>query len=267
MIERINLARDALNRAYQAVSAAALTAVRPIYRNVGTRPDPLGTVTFVEVDGIDYILTAAHVVDHHQAHTLYIGHERFQDMTLTFRTSVAPGGDRTKDRWDFAFARADSIWREHGIIPLDISQLPALDDGLILTAVGYPNSANRKIDHHGRRIQSTQRRYASLRLPSGHPIYAALGIEHDTHVAISRDPKYAISHGKRVNTFEPRGMSGGVFFGMPDVQHAAVVIFGGEPTIFPAALIIERSDQHRALFGPALYVIADQIREQSNTSL
>jgi len=263
IIQMTDLARDALHRANIAVSAAALTAVRPIYRNIGTRPDHLGTVTFVEVDGVDYILTAAHVVDHHEAHTLYIGHRRLQDITLTFRMTAAPDGVRSNDRWDFAFAKADSIWREHGIIPLDISQLPALDDAMILTAVGYPNSANRKIDHQFRRIRPTQRRYASLRLPSDHPIYAALPIAHNTHVAISRDSRYAMSDGKRVSTFEPRGMSGGVFFGMPNVQRAAVVVFGGEPTIFPAGLIIEKNDQHRALFGPALSVIADQIRAQS----
>lgn len=263
MIKKTDPAQDALKRAYRAVSAVALTAVRPIYRNVGTRLDPLGTVTFVEVDGIDYILTAAHVVDHHEAHSFYIGHRRFQDMTLTFRTTLAPGGDRSKDHWDFAFARADPRWREDGIIPLDISWLPRLSDELILTAVGYPISANRKSEHRARRIQATQRSYSSMRLPSDHPIHAALAIDHDTHVAVNRDPKYAVLAGRRVKTFEPRGMSGGIFFGLPDVQHAAVVIFEGEPTIFPAALIVEKSDKHRALAGPTLQVVADQIREQS----
>jgi hypothetical protein len=263
IIQMRDLAREALNRANAAVSAAALTSVRPIYRNIGTRPDHLGTVTFVEVDGADYILTAAHVIDHHEAHTLYIGHKRLQDISLTFRTTAAPDGDRSKDRWDFSFAKADPVWRENGIIPLDIGQLPDLDDALIFTAVGYPNSANRKFDHQSRRIQPTQRRYASLRLPEDHEIYTALPIAHNTHVAISRDGRYAITDGKKVSTFEPRGMSGGVFFGMLDVHRAAVAFFGAEPTIFPAGLIIEKNDKHRALFGPALSVIADQIRAES----
>jgi hypothetical protein len=259
-IDPKDLARDALNRANAAVSAAALAAVRPIYRNIGAKPDHLGTVTFVEVDGRDYILTAAHVVDHHKDHTLYIGHKRLQDLTLTFRTTVAPSGDRLLDRWDFSFAQADPAWREGGIVPLDISNLPLLDEGLLLTAVGYPNSANRKMNHQSAQIRPAQRRYASQRLPFDHPIYEALGIGHDTHVAISRNPKHALVDGKRVNAFEPRGMSGGVFFGLPDVRTARVTLFGGVPRIFPAGLIIEKSDPHRALFGPALAVVADQIR-------
>jgi hypothetical protein len=265
IIDPKDLARDALNRANAAVSHRALVAVRPIYRNIGTRPDHLGTVTFVEVDGRDYILTAAHVVDHHEKHTLYIGHQRLQDLTLTFRTTVAPDGDRLKDRWDFSFAQADPAWRENGIVPLNISNLPALEDRLLLTAVGYPNSANRKINHQAAQIQPTQRRYASQRLPSDHPIYDALGISHDTHVAIRRNAKHALMDGKKVKAFEPRGISGGVFFALPDVHKPQVTVFGGIPSIFPAGLIIEKCDRHQALFGPTLAVIADQIRVATRT--
>jgi hypothetical protein len=264
IINPIDLARDALNRANAVVSQAALAAVRPIYRNIGTKPDHLGTVTFVEVDGQDYILTAAHVVDHHEKHTLYVGHQGLKDLTLTFHTTVAPDGNRLKDRWDFSFAQADPTWRENGIVPLDISSLRALQDGLLLTAVGYPNSANRKIDHKAAQIRPTQRRYASQRLPSTHPIYEAVAISYDTHVAISRDNKYAMMDGKKVKAFEPRGMSGGVFFGLPDVSSVEVKVFGEPPTIFPAGLIIEKCDRHRALFGPSLSIIADQIRNATS---
>jgi hypothetical protein len=258
-----DLARNALDRANELVSAAALKAVRPIYRNVGTRPEHLGTVSFVEVDEIDYILTAAHVLDDHETHTLYIGHTRLQDITLTFRSTSAPGGDRLNDHWDFAFAKADSAWREQGIVPLAIGH-PVIEEAAIFTAVGYPNSANRKVDVQKRQIRPTQRRFSSTRLGADHPIYEDLGIAFDTHAAISRDPKYAISNGKRVKTFEPRGMSGGIIFGLSNVHSASVVVFGDEPVIFPAGLITDRSDRHRALFGPALTVIADQIRAQSD---
>lgn len=260
MVETMqSFARDALTRANAAVSAAALSAVRPIYRNIGTRPEHLGTVTFVELDGQDYILTAAHVVDHHKAHTLYIGNERLQDLTLTFRATKAPGGDRSKDPWDFAFATADPAWREHGIMPLSIGNLPSLDDALVFTAVGYPNSANRKVDHQSHRIEPTQRRHASLRLPRDHHVYSALPITPDTHVAISRE-KYGIYGGQRVRAFEPRGMSGGAFFGLLDVHMADVAVSGRQPAIFPAGLITERRAEHRAMFGPSFAVIANQIR-------
>lgn len=260
-----DLAREALNRANAAVSDAALAAVRPIYRNIGKRPDHLGTVTFVEVDGRDYILTAAHVVDNHEEYTLYIGHQTLQDLTLTFRTTVAPNGDRLRDRWDFSFARADPSWRKNGIVPLDISNLPVLEDGLFLTAVGYPNSANRKIDHKAEQITPTQRRYSSQRLPLDHPIYETVNIGHDTHLAINHNHKYSVMDGKKVKTFNPRGMSGGVFFGLPDVHRSQVALLGGKPSIFPAGLIIERCGRHKALFGPVLAVIADQIRVESKT--
>src|SRR4051794_8534638 len=96
------LIRDAINRANDMAATVAKAAVRPIYRNIGTRPDHLGTVTFVTVDGEDYIVTAAHVVDHHKEHTLYIGHQRLQDLTLTFHTTQAPDDDRARNRWDFS---------------------------------------------------------------------------------------------------------------------------------------------------------------------
>lgn len=260
IIQPADLAREALNKANAAVSRRALTSVRPIYRNLGHRPDHLGTVTFVEVDGRDFILTAAHVVDNHTEHTLYIGHRRLQDLTLTFHTTVAPNGDRLKDHWDFSFAEADPAWRESGIVPLDISDLPVLENGLLLTAVGYPNSSNRKIDHKAAKITPTQRRYSSQRLPPDHPLYQRASIAHESHVAISHNSKHAMMDGQKVRAFAPRGMSGGVFFGLPDVHQTRVTLDGGEPSIFPAGLIIERCDKHQALFGPMLAVIADQIR-------
>ncbi|MEE4213048.1 MAG: hypothetical protein V2I43_27700 [Parvularcula sp.] len=266
IIQPADLAREALSKANAAVSRRALTSVRPIYRNLGPRPEHLGTVTFVEVDGQDFILTAAHVVDNHREHTLYIGHQTLQDLTLTFHTTVAPNGDRLRDRWDFSFAKADPVWRESGIVPLGISDLPVLEDGLILTAVGYPNSSNRRIDHKAGKIIPTQRRYTSQRLPPDHPLYQRASIAHETHVAISHNSKHAMMDGQKVRAFEPRGMSGGVFFGLPDVHKTRVILEGGEPSILPAGLIIERCGTHRALFGPMLTVIADQIRVATRAS-
>jgi hypothetical protein len=215
MFDLINPVRDALNRANERVSKIALKAVRPLYRNIGTKPNHLGTVTFVKVDGADYVLTAAHVIDHHTSHTLFIGHNGLQPVTLTFRTTVGPGGNRTKDRWDFSFAKVDSAWRGAGIEPLDLSNLPALGDTRLFTAVGYPTSANRKYNPTKRTIRPTQRRYASARLAADHPFYKELGVSHATHIAIIRDGRFSMSGGTRVNAFEPRGMSGGIFFGFP----------------------------------------------------
>jgi hypothetical protein len=260
LVSPTELARAAVEKGNEAVSRAALAAVRPLYRNVGSKPEQIGTVTFVSVDGSDYILTAAHVVDHHKASTLHIGHSRLQDLTLSFRSTVAPNGDRLKDRWDFAFAHADPQWRENGIVPLDISDIPDMKEALIFTVVGYPNSSNKRVNHKERSIRPTQRRHSSLRLPATHPVYATLRISFDTHLAIGRDPKQAVSGDEIVRPFEPRGMSGGLIFGLLNAHKASTILFDFQPIVFPAALFIERCEKHRALFGPSLRIIADEIR-------
>ena len=252
--------RDAMIDVEQLVARLACASVRPIYRDKGLRPEQVGTGSFVEVDGRDYLVTAAHVVDHHQAHTLFVGQRKLVGVTLTFHSTVAPGGNRAADKLDFAFAPLDVSWRAMGIKPIPLSTLFDREDAPLYSAIGFPNSRNRKYNPVKNTVRPTVRQFISS--PVDDPAaFEAIGLARDVHLALRRDPKYALSRGSRVIPFEPRGMSGGLIFGLYGVQAPRVLAGLDHPLVVPEAIVTERSAEHHLLLGTRLVTIVNAIRQ------
>lgn len=251
--------REALVDVEKSVARRARASVRPIYRNKGLRPEQLGTCSFLEIDGADYLVTAAHVVDNHRSNTLFVGQRALIGITLTFRSTVPPAGKRANDKLDFGFARLDGSWRNHGIEPMAVSALIDRDDALLYSAIGYPNSRNRKYNPVKSTVRPTVRQFISS--PVNDPAaFAAIGLSPDVHLALRRDPKYALSGGARVNPFEPRGMSGGMIFALYGMHSIDVVAGLKKPLVVPEAIVTERNVEHKLLFGTRLVSIIDTIR-------
>lgn len=257
--------RDALVDVEQFVARRARASVRPIYRNKGLRPEHLGSCSFLEVDGSDYLVTAAHVIDSHEQHTLFVGQRKFVGITLTFRSTVPPAGKRAKDKIDFAFAPLDDSWRRRGIEPIPVSALVERVKAPLYSALGYPNSRNRKYNPVKGTVKPTARQFISN--PVEDPAaFAEIGLSPNVHLALRRDPKYALSRGTRVTPFEPRGMSGGMIFGLYGVQSPAVLAGLESPLVVPEAIVTERSAKHKLLFGTRLSSIIDAIRRDVGAS-
>lgn len=251
--------RDALVDLEHFVAQRARASVRPIYRNKGLRPEQLGTCSFLEIDGADYLVTAAHVIDNHEDHTLFVGQGEFVGITLTFRSTVPRAGKRANDKIDFAFAPLDGSWRERGIEAIPVSDLIDRADAPLYSAIGYPNSRNRKYNPVKNTVKPTVRQFISN--PVDDPAaFAAIGLSPDVHLALRRDPKYALSGGVRVKPFEPRGMSGGMIFALYGVQSLDVIAGLKPPLVVPEAIVTERSAEHKLLFGTRLVSIIDTIR-------
>src|ERR1700678_2181519 len=98
------LSRALVDRWTYAVGEQFLSAVRPIYTiKASGIPDQDGSCVLVQVAGIRYALTAAHIVDQLPARRLYIGGQKeFVEITGECLATPKPEGDRNKDHYDFA---------------------------------------------------------------------------------------------------------------------------------------------------------------------
>ena len=104
--------RQSLTKLETLVLSHARPCVRPVYQDTGTRPEQIGTCTFVEIDGTDYLVTAAHVIDAHRDRSLFVGQGQLIPLNARFHSTAAPRG---MDKLDFGFAALAPSWREAGM--------------------------------------------------------------------------------------------------------------------------------------------------------
>ncbi len=97
-IQTINeISRDILNEWSENARARYRDAVRPIYGATGKGdPDHIGSCILLEVDGEQFLLTAAHVLDHNQNTSLYLGGDELILLQFEALATIAPSGIEIK---------------------------------------------------------------------------------------------------------------------------------------------------------------------------
>jgi hypothetical protein len=129
-------------------------AVRPIYgSNDRGLAVHIGSCTLLDVGGTRLVLTAAHVIDDSEFTNLYIaGGDKLVVLEADFMATTPPGGDRQKDRHDFAIAKlSPTTVTELGNVRYlsepEILRRAMPTEGHCYVPLGYPSSKNKEIDH------------------------------------------------------------------------------------------------------------------------
>jgi hypothetical protein len=230
--------------------------MRPVHVLEHGKLLPVGTVSFVELDGSAYLLTAAHVLDELEGRDWGIALKGDYQTQLEFKKVIPQNNRREDDRWDFAFAMLDDGWRKLGIAPIKLDQLIDSDAISVCVLAGYPASKNRlKMNT----IQPEMRSYTTVRVPSADNRYQAIGVEAKTHLMAFFDGKSSFIDGNRVSTFSPLGMSGGLVFGWTESE-VAYLKLGIAAPMRPVALVVERKENHGVVLKPSLQTIASEVR-------
>ena len=255
-------AREALQRAKDQIVQLGKAACRPIYRSSDGEPEHVGSGTFISINEKDYFLTAAHVLDKVGGESFFVGQDTTLPINLTVHSTTAPDGNRELDKRDFAFAQVGDFWRDQGIVPLQFDLLRQFHTPLY-SAFGWPCAKNRKrsINSQANTIRPTCRQFLSNEIGLSDAL-AKEGFSNEHHLVMHR-PKFSEIDGVKVKTFEPRGMSGGVIFGIGKAHKATVLAGVEEAVVFPAAIVIEKHLPGEALIGVRLSTIARAISQQA----
>lgn len=262
LITTKDAAKEAVEKAIDAMNEIGKAACRPIYRGTQEHLEQWGSGTFLEIGGADYFVTAAHVLDGHKEAGLFIGQNGLQPIELDLSATVAPDGNRECDKFDFAFAKVDQNWRELGIKPLIFDPM-RLYDCQILSAFGWPNSRNRQrsINKVERSIRPTCRQFVSGGVSASASLQRE-GFSDQNHVIMHRS-KYGVVEGRKVRNFEPKGMSGGIIFGLPNAHKPEVLAGQIDAKVVPIGIVIEKNADNKALIGTRISVIAEAIAKRA----
>lgn len=189
-------------------------AVVPIYGSKHNgRPVHIGSAILLDINSTKVLLTAAHVVDANQFTTLYVGGgATLEPLDGEFSVTKAPSG-RDRDHYDFAFhaipqeLAAKLNGRFVGLGEIASSAQPS--GGRYYTALGYPNSKNRKYNPVKNSIKARLFAYSSVHMIDA-DIASNLPGDGAHHIFMTYDKRSRDEHGIVVNSTAPKGMSGGV---------------------------------------------------------
>lgn len=185
---------------YNAVIKKHLKSVRHIYGVDGEgRPYPIGTCVLLEVDGLHYIVTAAHVIDHNKDTTLFMNNDK-GGVPLTGNFSIISSPKKEVD-FDVAFLPLNAeIEKEMGdcVFLKEDEVIKDLFGFNHFMAFGYPKSRN-KPNHATKTITSQAYPYINKHLRQK-------GV---FHYLKYQDINFDENGKKFSNAVEPDGMSGG----------------------------------------------------------
>jgi hypothetical protein len=247
-------------------------SVRPVYRNNNAEPLPvhIGTCLLLSIDGIPVIATAAHILDQVSKHTLYVagppGTNPVKPVPVlggSAAVTLAPDGNRDLDHFDIAMWRplpgsVDALGNVHFIRESQISRDSEQTENRLYTALGYPVSRNKKaIDHAAKKIDTHISMYTANVEPM--PALAEkLGVSISTHLFQSFKKSSFTNDGERVNTFGPRGLSGGAFLDLG--EFTSPESYERDPNALLSGMVIEYHREHDALVAVKIGVVINTIR-------
>ena len=266
----IKLFRDGLREHMEKAASEAkkkfASAIRPIYA-AGKEGKPvfIGSCILLEIEGSNYLLSAAHVIDQAKSHTIYVGGEvNLVLLEGDFVQSVAPNGVRSEDHYDFAWIRlADDFSIALGNVKFieesEISQNRIEPKGRIYMAVGYPRSKNKKANPTTRRLRPKLGSYYSTWtvLPD---LYSELGLSGSDHITIVHGYLSRNYNGNIVNSFGVWGMSGGALIDLGQMNRLEDMV--GEKVFdgILAGLLIEKYEEYSAILSTKINLIIDNMK-------
>jgi hypothetical protein len=265
--------RDHFNDCVDAVAAKMARSVRPIYASdEDGKPDLVGSCVLVEIESRKYVVSAAHVTDWTETHGVFVsGAAGTQPVQIlgSLNSTKKPAEGREKDKYDFAFwevhpERLEELGDVRFLKESEFSSSASFAPTQRHVALGYPLSKNKdQIDHWNRKLKAVFSKYSG-KVTSNPALCDELGVSGDDHLFLGYEKLGLDSTGKKVNTFSPRGMSGGalVDLGIPrgsDVL-SGVAKCDGEL----AGVIVEKNAKHKALVCTRIDTIARVIRGHAN---
>ena len=201
------------------------------------------------------MLTAAHIIDDHKDTGLYVGGDkRLIVLDGAFSSTLAPGGDRNLDHFDFSVSTvSDELEKSLGnasYIPSEFFSRGRRQDRkhAMYACVGYPNSQNKEM--------STTRREVAVRLWT----HTSPGRSTDGHLSIDF-PKYAenMDGTKRTST-HPRGTSGGPVFYLGDFGDPGTYWVDSSFQPMFEGIVVEKPVGGRALRAVKIAVIISALQ-------
>ena len=223
-------------------------------------PCPVGSGVLISIEGRNWIVTAAHVLDEAEFGNLYLGGER--DLLILegdfFKSSLPPTG-RKDDRIDLGYVCVDSVSdglsKNFCFLPeFHTETTHQTEEGRNYLFTGYP--------HKGVKLKKPERKVAPL-LHSfeskGIELlrYGAMGLDPRAHIAIGFNAKRAKNRDGKIETpKDQRGTSGGGVWiaGSGSVGTADVV-----PRL--VGLVIEHRRSEKALVATKIGPLISKIRE------
>lgn len=265
-IQTINeISRDVLNERSEAARARYKGAVRPIYGATGKGdPDHIGSSILLHLAEGHFLLTAAHVLDHNQSTSLYLGGDEFMLLEFEALATAAPGGNRDEDHADFAIAplNPELLAKLTGatfITQNEISSYAGPAEGRVYSCIGYPNSKNKPNPYKGKKVTPMIGTYSSVGRPSA--MLPAIASDQD-HILVDHDAKFSRDeNGRRVSSIALPGFSGGAIIDLGRIS-ADSIASPPEPKL--AALLIEAHAKEKVILGTRLTTILEAVRKRAS---
>ena len=264
-------------RSDQAFKDFRLT-VRPIYALHGPGPNPRlqhwGTGVLLRIDGRAVMATAAHVLDPISCGVpMFIsGPVGTHPVPITgglIRATPMPPGGRDHDHHDSAFwTMPDEVVAALGDVrfvePWRISQNRADVERRYYMAMGYAISRNKgAIDHAAREIGNLISRYSGsvVEIPA---LAAELGVAGSDHMFMSFEKRTQSEDDAPVDTFGPRGLSGGPLLDLGDFVSETAYAAGSTHQASLSGILMAHKKKHKAIvalkIGPILTAIKKSLQ-------
>ena len=265
------LVREKMNELAEQAAQNFKSSVHPIYGgNHNNQPEHIGSCTLLKIDEHSFLVTAAHIIDENEYTSLYFGGgKELQLIEGQAYTTTKKDDDRNKDHYDFAWLKlpASFIEKQVKVNPIIIEQL-SLNDievaGRQFVALGYPNSKNKKVDNFNKSISPSYWKYSST-IKNDDKLCKKLEITGKDHYFLDFNSKYSKDNkGFRINTLNPRGMSGGPIIDMgkiasPESYNPEHVSKG-----HLAGILIENHKDYKIMSSVKISVVVDCIRNNEN---
>ncbi len=263
--------RDIAHRRGQIIVDRFRWAVRPIYRPHPKRKtlyDHVGTCTLFRAGSVPWLVTAAHILDHHQRDgDLWIGAEKkIVPLQGTFTSTEKPQGQRDLDKFDFAVSRVtDSLLAELGNATFIDSDFVSkgrrrMGSKGLYVCLGYPNSKNKDV-HAGHREMGVE---LFMHAATGHNDRSQLGAAgaryHDSNVFVELGKQVFNALGAKKNPVSVQGMSGGPVFHIGDRGNYNTMRNEANFTPLLEGIIIEKPQDADALVAVSIGTILETLR-------
>lgn len=242
-------------------------SVRPIYglTSCGNpEPDHVGSCIALTLGGSRYLLTAAHVIDLNKKNTLYVGTgEELHELSMEFHVTLPPNGKRDSDHFDFAIGRLsdrdfpalDNIrFIPESQIDQSVGEQPSC---VCYTAIGYPNSKNKKINKRRKSVLSKLITCTGVAKKNA-DVFQETNISSTTHVMFSWNAKYARDDsGRKISPVNLKGMSGGAVVDIGNISDPKVIAGCSNPIPLLSGVFIEFKDRR--------FIVATRLNTILNT--
>jgi hypothetical protein len=261
-----DVVRDLLQTGSKDARTRFGNSVVPVYgATINNQPEHLGSAILMELSEGRFVLTAAHVLDHGDTATLYLGAPsagKLVAIVADAHVTVAPGDNRHEDRADFALIKVDptlavALAKEKFIVEDQISRSVSDPSKRTYTCLGFPNSKNRVTGYRGKSITPKVGIYTSAgRSPEMLPERA----DGEYHLLVDHNQKWSCDDaGNRVNSISLPGFSGGAIIDLGELGDPNCLETPCEPKL--AALLIEGHPSEKVILGVRISKIIEVLRK------